>query len=488
MDYGQFLVYASMAGLTPGGGGGGGGNPGTNVGPTASGGDDHTALQAFFDTIVGNPSQGGILPAGHFKISQPILIGKTTADVVTGLNFAGATRGGTIIEQTTDGQPIFKFTGEFIHTNTFENLTLTYTNPQTVEGGSVIEVDGDPGTSFYNNRFINITANEHYWFCNSTANVSWWGNLYDSMWLGQFGGGVNNIQGANGEPRNSMKNLYITGERAAQPLFNHNACTCVYDNIEINNLANGVGIIHDEGGGTHIISHMALEIAHFSANVNLFDIVNSRLFADFIYLHTMSIDEGVTVTGFNSQNGTSTAQVECLDLTYDTNDGQFIVLNSVGPTKSRFGDISGLSVGAVGSTLCDIGASGTADWVSVDRWEDQSRVQFLADADDGTTLPFDAPYHQVVQTQLSGSHVIKLPYSNPDFENQMYTGRRFRFTMAVQQTTGGAEFHIQDAFGNPVVDAHGDPSGVAIGSPSWIEVMWTRENGEVWNVIGQSLI
>jgi hypothetical protein len=473
MTLGQFKIYAVICGLF---GGGGNGPTRQNIAAAPTGVDDTVALQAIVNQIIGNPGKGLFIPDGHYKISDSIKLGLLDTDVITGVRIHGESRGGVVIEQMTNGKPIFQTHAQFFHSARFESMSLTYTNPQAAaSGANVFQIDGPANGSFYNSTFQDITADKFDYFCNAPV-VTWWGNAFRNLWLGNFASGVTNVQAGAGEPRCTFEDLYITGERATQPLFTNKSMTAIYNNIEVNNCVNGVKMLFDNAGGVHIIEHWALEGATFAAAATqqLFDVQNSRLLARYIYMTSLTLGAGATVYGFHAESGVSTAVIDMLALSFTANAGQFYVFNAQGPLPSRLGDVSGLSATA---TLGDAAGSACLNFVSVDRWNNPANIAFMTDADQ--TLAYDAPATQVQSTPLTANRVKTLPQGTLAAGTLIHTGRRFKFSKL------GAEnfsLTVKDSTGATVATL----TGAARGS---VEVAWERSgatgNGS-WVLLSQT--
>jgi hypothetical protein len=475
MTLGQFKIYAAICGLF----GGGGGNPTRqSIMSAPSGVDDTVALQAIVNAIIGNPGKGLYIPDGHYKISDSIKLGTLDTDVITGVRIHGESRGGVIIEQKTNGKPIFQTHAQFFHSAHFETMSLTYTNAQAAgSGANVFQCDGPAGGSFYNSTFKDITADKFDYFCNAPT-VTWWGNAFRDLWLGNFASGLTNVQAAAGEPRCTFENLYITGERATQPLFTNKSMTAWYNNIEVNNVVNGVKMLFDNAGGNHVIGHWALEGASFAAAATqqLFDVQNSRLLAQYIYLTSLTLGAGATVYAFHAETGTSTAQIEQLDISFAANAGQFYVFNAQGPLPCRLGDVKGLSATC---SLGDSGGSACLNFVSVDRWNNPANVAFLADAD--ATLTYDAPMTQVLDIAITAIRTVKLPQGTSAASTLNFTGRRFRF---IKTTTSANNLIIADSAGTAICTIPGGAKGC-------VELFWKRSGGAAnwtWTIASQPLV
>lgn len=475
MTLGQFKIYAVICGLF---GGSGNGPTRQNIATVPNGVDDTAALQAIVNQIIGNPGKGLFIPDGHYRISDSIKLGLLDTDVITGVRIHGESRGGVIIEQKTNGKPIFQTHAQFFHSARFESMTLTYSNAQAAaSGANVFQIDGPAGGSFYNSTFQDITADKFDYFCNAPV-VTWWGNAFRNLWLGNFASGVTNVQAGAGEPRCTFEDLYITGERATQPLFTNKSMTAIYNNIEVNNVVNGVKMLFDNAGGVHIIEHWALEGATFAAAATqqLFDVQNSRLLARYIYMTSLTLGAGATVYGFHAESGISTAVIDMLALSFTANAGQFYVFNAQGPLPSRLGDVSGLSATA---SLGDSGGSACLNFVSVDRWNNPANVAFLADA--AATLAYDAPATQVLDVPLTVARTITLPQGTSAASTLNFTGRRFKFVRTAN-ATGAFALNIKDSTGTITV------ASIAAARAS-VEIAWQRSGAAgnwAWVVLSQT--
>lgn len=511
MTLGQFMIYAKILGLS--GGGGGGGGDASQINYTAAGTgnvqrtvadalndmrratsagallteDDTTRLQLVFDQIVGSPGGGMFVPDGHYHISASLELGDPAAEGtnITGMKITGESRGGVVIEQTADDVPIFAFHGQFMHTNVFENMTLTYTNMQTGHNaGNVFSITGDDGGSFYNSVFQNISASNFYNFMDCQV-LTWWGNVYRGCWFGDYAHSVNNITGGAGEPRCLMQDLYISAQSATGPIFNHQACTCKYDNVEVNAANSGAVMITDGAGGSHLIDHFALEGAVYAANATLFDVPNSRMQARYIYLQTLTIEDGVTLTAFNTQGGISMIDCDQLDVGFgDDNAGTFLVLNSAGPLQNRFGNI--VAPFGANCQLTDTGGSESANFVRVEYWNEQSRMAILDRTVLAVSLTHDSEYIQYLGTSLTSGPgagapmVITMPPDDNGTTTQLFTGRRFKFVKTVGEDLPDTTLQV--------FASDGATQLANLGGSQSVEFVWAREGSTNGGIGGSNWV
>lgn len=439
--------------------------------------DDTTALQNAITACIGTGTltpKPLYIPAGNYLISGSLNVLTGNSGLLTGWHVFGDSRYTTTITQNTDNTPIFLCAPSLMHSCLFEHMTLTFTNMQTGHtSGNVFSFTGTGANDIYNSRWYNISAQNFYHFMDCPS-VLFWGNDYEFCWFGDFAHGINNIQGSAGEPRCSFRNLYISCASATGILFNHNAVSARFDNIEVNGANSGALMLYDGAGGTAIISHWALEVAHYSTtNVNLWDIPNGYLKAEWIYANTLTIDTGINVFGFNNSGAASRVDVERFDVTFASNAGAFYLNRGGAPNNpNRFRYLNGMAfnAGSAGSAVCQltlVSASTAADNLIVEDWADTGRVNITNNAD--VTLSAGSAYLQIFSTPLTADRTLTLPESRSNSGNNLYSGRRFR---VVREHSASAAFalNIKDIAGTTLATIASSTSGL-------VELTWTRDLG-----------
>ena len=439
--------------------------------------DDTTAIQNAINACIGTGTLSPktlYFPKGKYKITSSLQVLTGNTGLLTGWHVLGDGRYTSEIKQYTDNIPIFLLAPSLMHSCLFEHLSLNFVNMQTGNtSGNVFSVSGDGTVDLYNSRWYNIQAQNFYNFMDSETAL-WWGNSYEFCWFGDFANGVNNIQGSAGEPRCSFENIYISCASATGILFNHNAVSAYYNNIEVNGANAGALMMYDGAGGTAIIGHWALEVAHYSTtNVNLFDLPNGYIRAEWIYCNTLTIDASVNVFGFNNSGAASRVQVERFDVTFASNSGAFY-LNRGGsannPNHFRYLNGMAFSAGSAGSGVCQltwVSATVAADNLIVDDWADLGRVNVTNDAN--VSLSAGSAYFQIFSKPLTSDRTLTLPESRSNSSNNLFSGRRFR---VVREHSASAAFalNIKDIAGNTLATIASSTSGL-------VEFVWTRDLG-----------
>jgi hypothetical protein len=405
-----------------------------------------------------------LFPDDHYRLAGPIRVGTDPNTDITGLRFYGQSRGGTILEQTTDNAAIWSLTARFMHTCLWEHFTFTYTNMQTgLTGANVFEnltTDGN----MYMNSWKDIGGSNFYRFMQCPTAL-WWGNSYEDFWLGDFAGGVNNITGEAGEPNCRFSRMYITCQSAVETLFRHEAMAAEYHNIEVNSASKGIAMLYDGSSGTHVISHWALEGGYYADDQILFEVPNGILLADFIYTETLHVETGKQVVVYQCEGDRSFMDIRFHSIRGidDANTGRIIAAQAAGPRKIRFREII-MPWDNPLVNLTDVAGTESANYVEVDSWNDASRLASRADA--GVTLTCDDAFEQFFDVQLTAQRQAAMP---PD--DNMFTGRRFRINRA--NSNGTFPLVITDSGGTEITRIAGGTRGI-------VDVVWRRGKG--WSV------
>lgn len=440
--------------------------------------DDTVAIQLAF-TLLGNGAIKSLMfPDGNYIISSSLVIGVTDLNNLVGIHVYGQSRDGTIITQIGTNVPIITIRGQFMHTFNFHTMTLQYSAMQFGNtNASCFFITGNSGGSFYNSNFSDISGNNFYWFMNAPV-LAWWGNTYRDMWLGDFAGGVNSIAAGVGEPNCRFDRMYISCQSAVEALFNHNAMSAQYDNIEVNSTDAGAVMLYDVGSGNHIVGHWALEGGTYNSDATLFNVVNGTLSIVQIYTQSLTIGVGATLTCFQCQGDNSFVNIGYHQMTeFTSNLGTWIEFNCAGTLQSHIKYIN-----IPFSTSCwlvDVGGTVSADWVAVDQWNDISSIQMNPDAD--LVLSFDSPMTQIFDIPLTATRNVTLPLEGPNPGNQLFSGRRFRF---VKTNTSAHPININLFGGGTLVT-------MASGQKTNLEIVWNRDggaNGWSWIVIQNNTI
>lgn len=439
--------------------------------------DDTVAIQAAIDYVV-NSKRALNFPDGNYKITAPLLIGRDPNGAVTGLRFFGESRASTVITQATDNVPIFRVTGLYVHTLRFETMTVQYANMQTGNTGArVFDHVGPSDGSHYNWVWSDIGGANFYWWCYAPEDgVTWWGMTMRDLWLGDFAGGINMIARAAGEPNCKFDRFYISCQSAVETLFRHEAMSAQYDAIEVNSANQGISMLYDGSGGTHVIGHWAIEVGTYNQDGKvLFEIPNGVLLARYIYTNTLNIASGTAVYLVKTEGVSSFANIEFY--TFNNADfisGSLVASLAIGPLPIRFKRV--VLPFSSNVQLCDVVATGSADYTIVEDWNDLSAVSINGNAN--VTLQYDSPANQIFDTPLTAARVVTLPQGTPDASTVMFTGRRFRIT---KTNTSAYALTIKDFGGNTVAT-------IASGSRGVVDLIWHRSggaNGFSWIVADQ---
>jgi hypothetical protein len=333
-------------------------------------------------------------------------------------------------------------------------------------GARVFDIVGTDEGSLYNSTWQDLGANNFYWFmyCPETS-VTWWGNTYRDMWLGDFAGGVNFVTRAAGEPNCRFERMYISCESAVETLFRHEAMSAQYDNIEVNNANQGISMLYDGSGGTHVIGHWALEVGSYTEDGRvLFEIPNGVLKMAYLYTNTLTIPPGVALYVFKTEGVASFANVDFY--TFNNADsilGTLVASLAIGPLPIRFKRL--ILPWSANVQLCDVVATGSADHTIVEDWNDLAAADINIDAN--VTLDFDSRATQIFDAPFTAARTITLPQGTPDASTIIFTGRRFRI---VKSNTSAYALTIKD-FGGATV------ATIAAGTRGTVEVVWHRDGG-----------
>lgn len=425
---GQVLTVTSGAPAWAAPSGGGGGIPMADRDINVDfdyAGNIQAAINAALAISTSNPPAIYLGPH-NYNVSATLNIGSSTSSNITGVKIYGSSRLGTQITMTTANTPIFTITGALIHSFQFKDFTVGYSTLQTAAqtNASCFNINGGSGGSFYNSIFSNLRAQNFNMFLTCTS-VSAWGLAYKDCWFGDLSLGINNITAGAGEPRCLFQNLYILAPSATGVLFTHNAMTAHYDNIECNGLNSGATLLLDDGGGTHIITHWALEVATYNASGNtiLFEAHNSVILADHIYLNTLTIGSGATVYMFHCEQTSGNISYYTCKYAFGvnwTNNGAFYVSDSPGGQKCHLGQVSFPWASNCALSVATFQAAN----VVVDDWNDESNINFLADAN--ATLTYNSPRTNIMHASMTAARTITIP-DGTAVPNNIFGGRRFTF-------------------------------------------------------------
>lgn len=448
--------------------------------------DDTAAIQAAITFCIGSQTAGTdtpymlYFPAGTYKITAALNITTGNTATLTGFCMSGAGKYATTIIQYTNNTPIFSMAPSAMHSCLFENMQLTYNTMQTSNtSGNVFNITGTIADDVYNCKWYNIRSNNFYYFMNCPT-VLWWGNCYEFCWFGDMYQGVNNIQGATGEPRNTFINLYIGCASCVGVLFNHFACYCSFYNIEINGANSGATMIADSAGGGYIIGHWAIEVATYaSGNPILFNIPNGYLKAEYIYTNTLTISTGVTLTAFGVNNNViSRVDVGYLTVTFASNSGNYYIISTPGPSISHFHYLDNVPFSSTCSLTNIVGSTSAAS-VVVDDWNDYSRVQMNGTSN--VTLAYNSAVNQVFDVALTGATTITMPDDTQVATCNLFNGRRFRI---IKTNTSAQTLTILNHAGSTIAT-------ISSGNRAVIEIMWNCTGGSAqytWKIVDQHVM
>jgi hypothetical protein len=431
---------------------------------TATPAANTTGITNAIKWLRGGDDRALLFPDARYKLAGAVAIGETAADVISGLRFYGQSRGGTVLEQTSDGAPIWQLNGATIHSCLWEHFTFTHTNMQTVAAASVFSHVGSAGAAMHNCTLRDIAASNFYHFTYA-PNAALWGNAFEDLYLGDFKGSVNKISGAAGKPNNRLERIYINAPSATLPLFDHQGVIAGYNNIEVANAGAGATMLADAGGGYHVIGHWALDAGYYANDATLFNVTNGTLLADFVYTEQLKVAVSKTLTlyacgGANSFIDVRYHAIKGLDA---ANAGTVIAVANAGPRKARFREII-LPWSA--SVLLTDASTTAADFVSVDSWSNPANAAFNGDA--SVTLSHDSAAVQVFNTALTAARDVTLPDARALKGTQIFSGRPFR---VVRSNAGGAfALTVKDKQGATVATIPASTAGT-------VDVVWQRGTG-----------
>lgn len=418
--------------------------------------DDTYMIQAAYNAAMNGSKKHLIFPDRVMQISATITI---SATVITGLRSTGGSKISTQINQNTDNIPIFNITGQIMHSNVWEHMQFSYKNMQTGNTNAVVfQINGNPGSSFFNSVFENIWSQNHYMFMTSPV-VNWWGNTYRDCVFGDFAGGINSITSISGEPNCRFERLYINCPSATQTLFVHSGVTAQFDSIEVNAVAGGVSMLNDGGGGNYVIGHWAIEVATYNSNTILFNVPNGFVTFGYIYTNTLTIGTGAILTGVVSNGSISYTIGQVWQASFASNLGTFELANFGGPRTSHFNK---LDIPWAANVLpWDVAGTVTADYVVVDEWNDQSTTKLNGDA--SVTITNNSAFHQVF-TGLTANRIATLPEHRALPACLLFSGWRRRF---LKTDTSAFSLTVNNSLGTAIASIPASQRGV-------IEVFWER--------------
>lgn len=408
--------------------------------------DDTAAIQAAVTATLTSTGGRLIFPAGTYIISGPINIPFSTQWRISGDN-----RGGTIIKQSANNTPIFKFTNNNTWGWTIHDIQFSATTQQvsTNVQAAGIYVTG-AGVEVYNFTIercsFNFLANGIY----SDGNASVWGGEFRDLHVNssQTRSLIQLVGGGGAYPNNRFEGIYFLANNMVGPLFDMASATSTWiTGVEVNQAYLGPTLIKDLAGGSYAIGTFKLETGTYSASLPgqpLFYIDNSQLYADYIEL--LSITANLTGVAFprnaffRADGAPATLRIKKLDLgavawTLVTNGTYYVVEGTAIDCV-----IDSLNIPSSNILLTNLTAEDAADQVKVLSWNDGQTSADQGDNSVTVVAGQSQPNVLSFETALTATRVVTLPQSNAPASN-LFNGLRYR----VVRSAGGAfDLQIKD--------------------------------------------
>ena len=440
------------------------------------------AFQSAYNALAAGTFSSLVVPDGKFLLNGAITLSQT---VMAGWHVRHSSIGATTLLQAADNTPFYSFTMDLMNSCIWEGGSYQWVGSQTGNQSAAVfywfAITGYTSRSIFQCRFGNFNVVNGYWTFRSETAL-FWGNRVEQVWH-NTSGGFAYISGTQGNPRNVFDTVYIKGGAAGEYLFKAAACANFYEHVEVNSSPSGFLI--DGSGGTHQGRQVAMEVMNFTTNTIMFNNVNGFMQFDSVYIQTMTLAAGVTVTAFvdsNNSNGSVTDialfswAFSGAGITAQGAGSAFYVYGGNSLKKSR---IRHLLTGAAGqfsaqgaspvSALTNMGAQAAADSVTIDDWTDSTRVQ-MAPASGTLTVALGSARNIVVGTALTGTLSIVLPYSGSGSGNNWFTGLTFD---VIKLASAGTTYAINIYYSDGVTLFGTIPAATASGKYS---VMFTRTN------------
>jgi len=456
--------------------------------------DDTAAIQRGLDFIRLTSSKTKQLnfADGRYIISSPLVLtpynagGSNTA--YTGFTFKGdAGRGGCVITQTADNQPIFSTSGTFVHSNVWENITGTWSTAASSSKTNRNFIKCNGVGDFYNNRIENVNvSNGHYVLNSDSGSMLVWGLQCINWFITDMSGGVIRQRGSAGQPNCRYESIYALCQTMVGPIFDFNAVECWMDNVELNQASLGPVLYSDVGGGLLAGGRFGLEAGLYAAGAatNIINTSNGKIrLTHFSFTATVERTISLIFCG-SSSSPYASANITLISCRPTINGAGQVYIANVGGTLSNpdaanvgyfeVDDIALPNGWVAGVNLTNIGAAASADGVRVKRWTDPGGLIFFGD--ESTTLLQKTPRAVVFNTALTADRIVTLP-SDVD----LFSGRPF--VISKTNSAGAGILTIKNSAGTTL-------ETIAAASKGRVELVYNRslQNGpnRAWTVVGKS--
>lgn len=395
--------------------------------------DDTAAIQRAINKALTTTGGHLYFPENTYLISSALVIPSSAVWTIS-----GDSKGGTIIEQSSNNTPIFKMTSTDTWGWKIENLRLqaTTAQPATNVQSAGILVTNSAGV--YNwvieNVYFENFANCLY----ADAGTGVWGGTFrDIMVQAHVSRSlIQAVSPSGGQPNMKFENIYIRADSMVGPILDTPGYLSTWiDGFEINNAFLGPTIISDVGGGAYAIGSLRLEVGTYSASVttnSMFDLANSELVAD--YLQLMTITANMTGASFprnsimRNDSGAAKIRIARLDLTnWSVTNGTYYVASG-----SAFDcAIDSLDALPTNVQLTNLGSDGAGDLIRVRGWNDGKLSSDQGDNSVTVTPGTTQPNVLSFETFLTAARTVTLPDTTQP--GNMFNGLRYR----IVRTGGG---------------------------------------------------
>ena len=412
--------------------------------------DDTAAIQAAITSVCTLYGKSLYFPPGTYIISDQI-----TIPFSTGWRIFGASRASTIINQTTNNKPIFRFAAALTHSWTIETLSFDYSVQQGPSNTLAIPIyfaldSGDGPSGYFNFKITDCSFSNCFRAIASrgdSGSISVWGWRITGC---QFNGSMTGAaiyfvpSPAVGQPNCRIDSVYINCQASSETSIRvSNSDNIHLDTVEFNsgsNYGSGKVQLHLDTCTNVVLTSCKSEQASIASSGSLWLFSNSRVIASGILINGLSVAAAAVVRLINADtNGT-------------------LILNGMGVTADSIG--AGSSVGLFSATDVRYCAAVTvptspSGFIKQIAGDTAPRLDFdLYQADRGTnrgdvsvTLSSTDTKLQYFNTPLTANRTITLPSSG------LYAGLTFTivrwglgaFTLQVIDPVSGKNTTIPSA-------------------------------------------
>lgn len=433
--------------------------------------DDTVAIQNAIDATL--TANGGALffPDGTYLISDKLTIPFSTQWSIT-----GASRGGTVIKQSTDNTPIFYFAETLTWGWSITNLSGTWTNLQPVANTAAIMFSfyaPNNSKTWFNFIIKNISCDRGF------RTLSHAPSGYGAIWGFDFENIIHNSNMSGGcvfidpvtsvgQPNISIKNVYGRADNmAASEYFLRIVAgdSISIDSIEVNAAALGSKLLY-LGSSYARIGTIKTEAATYTSG-SIITIADSNVSIDNIVMNGLTINTGTLVNAVAMSGGSAQVIINNIIFTFSTAiTGKFYAISSGAfpAFKTTLGNVQGI-VGTTNAFLTNVGGTVSPDSVVVNSWQNIG-TGIVGDTDLTLTAGLNEPV-QIFKTNLTTSKTVTLADPSTGADSNLFTG--FQWTIVSRQPVYANSVVIKNSGGATLYTLSANGSVTL----SWNRFAWT---------------